>query len=105
MTGTISGTYWYDVNSYREWDPEDASRVVFNSGSSIVEGKKGTIAFQEYAALDYAELESFNGAVLLVVTGGTGRWDGASGHIALSGFFHPESFEGEWDYQGEICVP
>jgi len=104
MIGTISGTYGYDGSTYQEWDP-DGSEVVFNSGSSVVEGNQGTITFQEYAALDFAEQEATNGAVLLVVTGGTGKWEGASGHIALSGYFHPESFEGRWDYEGEVCVP
>ena len=104
MIGTISGTYWYDITTYEEWDIDDTD-VIFNSGSSLVEGKRGTITFKEYAALDTAEQEGFNGAVLLVVTGGTGKWQDASGHIALSGYFHGDTTEGKWDYQGEICVP
>ena len=104
MIGTVTGTYWYDGSTYDQWDP-DGSDVIFNSGASTVEGKHGTIAFQEYAALDLAEQERTNGAVLLVVTGGTGKWDGASGHLTLSGYFHTDTFEGVWDYQGEICTP
>jgi len=94
----------YDVNTYQEWNP-DESEVMFNSGSSLVEGKRGTITFKEYAALDSAEQERTNGAVLLVITGGTGQWESASGHIALSGYFHTIPSNGQWDYQGEICLP
>jgi hypothetical protein len=105
MIGTISGTYWYDIDSYQSW--ETGTEVIFNSGNSYVEGRKGTIYFQEFAALDFTENEGTNGAVLLVVRGGTGRWEDATGHITLSGYFHvdPPPGEGEWKYQGEVCVP
>ena len=89
--------------TYQEWDP-DGSDVIFNSGSSVVEGKHGSINFQEYAALDLASQQGTNGAVLLVVTGGTGRWEGASGHLALSGYFHGDPFGGQWEYEGEVCL-
>jgi hypothetical protein len=104
MIGTISGRYVYVGDNYQEWDPDD-TEVVFNSGNSFVEGSKGTITFQEYAALDFSEYVGTNGAVLMVVTGGTGRWEGATGHIILSGYFHLDTFQGEWKYQGEVCVP
>ena len=104
MIGTISGVYWYDGSTYHEWDP-DESDVIFNSGDSLVEGQRGTLTFREYAALDMTEQGGPNGAVLLVITGGTGQWEGASGHIALSGYFHTDYFEGRWDYQGEVCLP
>jgi hypothetical protein len=104
MIGTISGLYSYDGSTYQEWDP-DGSDVIFNSGSSVVEGEHGSVTFQEYAALDKASGQSTNGAVLLVATGGTGRWEGASGHLALSGYFHGDPFGGQWDYEGEVCLP
>ena len=104
MIGTISGAYLYDGLTYQEWDL-DASDVIFNSGSSVVEGKHGSINFQEYAALDLASQHGTNGAVLLVVTGGTGRWEGASGHLALSGYFYGDPFGGQWEYEGDVCLP
>ena len=64
----------------------------------------GTLYFQEYAALDFSEQQGTNGAVLVHVIGGTGAWDGATGYITLSGYFHTES-TGQWDYQGEVCLP
>jgi hypothetical protein len=103
MIGTISGDYWIDsfVGSY---DP-DGTPVAFVWVTSHVDGKGGTINFNEYAAIDYDEQDGPNGAVLLFVTGGTGRWENASGHITLSGFFHTDESTGKWDYQGEVCVP
>jgi hypothetical protein len=87
LIGTINGTHWYEITTYQEWDIDEAD-VIFNWGSPFVDGKRGTISFKEYAALDTAEQGGSNGAVLLVITGGTGHWQDASGHIALSGHFH-----------------
>ena len=59
----------------------------------------------EYAAVDFDEQLGPNGGVLVTITGGTGKWENASGHLALSGYFHTDQGTGEWDYQGEVCTP
>lgn len=103
MIGTISGVY--TIDSFDASYSADGGPVFFQIATSHVEGQNGTINFKEYSAIDFSEEQGLNGAVLLVVTGGTGKWENASGHIALSGFFHLSESTGEWDYQGDVCVP
>ena len=105
MIGTIAGDYFIDTEfPFPSYSPDDTD-VLFSWIASHVDGDRGSIFFTEYSALDFSEQAGPNGAVLLLVTGGTGRWEGARGHIALSGFFHTDEQAGEWDYQGQVCVP
>ena len=107
MIGTISGDYWINLQ-WDSYDPEPLdpdTSVMFTWTNSYVEGKKGRIEFKEYAAIDLEEQYGTNGAVLLVVTGGTGIWENASGYITLSGYYHTNEQTGVWDYQGEVCNP
>ena len=65
MIGTIKGDYW--VNLPGDFiDPDETSVVFGYGGPSYIEGKHGTIYFNEYAAIDYEEQYGTNGAVLLV---------------------------------------
>ena len=104
MIGSISGTYVVTVVDAFSAGTVVPS-VIFATSDSSVETKKGTIFFSETSSLDIAEQDSVNGAALLTITGGDGEWQDASGHLSLSGFFHVDSGTGEWDYQGEICLP
>lgn len=103
MIGGISGKYYIDFPGFCETDMVDS--VSRNCNTSRVEGKNGTIYFKEYSVLDFTETLGTNGAVLMVIQGGTGAWEGASGHIVLSGYFHLSDYLGEWQYQGEVCTP
>jgi len=103
MIGTIAGDYWID--SFDGILNPEGTPVTFLWNTSHVEGKRGTLNFSEFAAVDFTEQQGPNGAVLLLATGGTGKWENASGHITLSGFFHTDESTGEWDYEGEVCVP
>ena len=40
----------------------------------------------------------------MTVDGGTGAWAGASGYIALYGFFHTDESAGSFAYRGEVCL-
>jgi hypothetical protein len=106
MIGTIAGDYVYEVYSGDYRLDEFPAGVMFNWGSSRIEGQRGTIYFDEFTAIDNDEQQGPNGAVLLYVSGGTGQWENATGHIALSGFWHMgPPWDGKWDYQGEVCIP
>jgi hypothetical protein len=105
MIGTIAGDYFIDtVFPFNSHDPDD-SDVLFIWLDSHVEGTRGAVFFREYSAVDLGEQLNTNGAVLSTIVRGTGQWENATGHIALSGFFHTDEGTGEWDYQGEICTP
>jgi hypothetical protein len=72
---------------------------------STVIGVNGSIDFIEYGVVDFSEQVGTNGAVLMMVNGGTGQWEGASGHVVLSGYFHTDTNASNWRYQGDICTP
>lgn len=104
--GGISGDYSISEIVYDGDCPfEPFGDVNCTVAFSTVAGNRGSIDFVEYGTLDFAEQQGTNGAVLLIPTGGTGKWEGASGHLVLSGYFHLEGWESNWDYQGEICTP
>jgi hypothetical protein len=103
MIGAIAGTY--DVTVLTIFPAGTVDNVVFATSGSVVHTKKGDITFSETSSLDFAENEGLNGVALLTITEGTGDWQGASGHLLLSGYFHGDTGTGEWDYQGEVCLP
>jgi hypothetical protein len=103
MIGAIAGTYDVTVGPVIPAGTQEG--VVFATSNSVVHTKKGDLTFSETASLDLAETEGLNGVALLTITGGTGDWQGASGHLLLSGYFHGDTGTGEWDYQGEVCLP
>ncbi len=103
MIGGISGDYWYDPVSFCYIGDNDP--IYFMCGTSTVNDRQGNLYFKEYTAIDFSENFGHNGAVLIVVQGGTEGWEGATGHIILSGYFHLNVFQGEWDYSGEVCLP
>ena len=103
MTGAIKGQYTYTL---KEEFPADAvlSNLLYVTGTSVVETRDGTLSFFETSTLDTDEPGDLNGTVLMTITGGTGKWTGATGHLALVGFFHRETQTGAWRYQGEVCL-
>jgi hypothetical protein len=78
--------------------------VVYLEGRSVVTTKRGDIRFIENSAANPGSELSTNNATLMTVEGGTGVWLGATGHIALFGFFHLSTQSGEFDYRGEVCL-
>lgn len=103
MIGTITGDYW--IESIGGPSHPEKTPAVFTIASSRVDGERGPIRFSEYWAIDFTESVGINGALILLVTGDPGQWKYATGHIALSGYFHTDKNTGVWDYQGEVCVP
>lgn len=104
MTGSLRGDYTY---AFIESHPADAALtdLLFLTGTSTVATRRGTLSFFEAAAQDTAEFGGVNATVLMTVTGGTGDWTGAGGHVVLTGFFNSENLTGNWVYRGEICTP
>jgi len=104
MTGAIKGKYTY---SLRDQFPADAvlSNLIYTTGTSVVETQDGTLSFFETSTSDADDLGELNATVLMTITGGTGKWAGATGHLVLVGFFHQDTLTGAWRYQGEVCLP
>jgi hypothetical protein len=101
MTGSIRGDYTYTFDGLVP--SANNALVVYIEGHSIVRTSRGDIHFIENSAAAPGFEAGTNNATLMTVVGGTGRWEGATGFIALRGFFHDSTASGEFDYRGEIC--
>jgi hypothetical protein len=102
MIGSIEGDYEYTMGPGFDAGIPGLS-IWFGTGTSILVTEEGSLFFAEASVMDTAEQVFSNIADLLTITGGTGKWLGASGHLILSGFFHTDTLTGEFDYQGEVC--
>ena len=102
VVGDLNGGYEFTFGPLGGSDPN--ATVLFGTGNSTVSMKKGNLFWHESNAYDYANQDNYNNAILASVTGGTGAWAGASGHVILWGFFHNPGNTGELDYEGEICT-
>ena len=104
MTGSLRGDYTF---TFIESHPADATltNLIFATGTSVVDTRRGTLSFFETSSQDTAEFGGVNATVLMTVTGGTDQWAGATGHIVLTGSYNATTLTGNWEYQGEICTP
>jgi len=102
MVGDISGRYELTIGLLGGSDPD--ATVLFGTGSTTISTKKGDLFWHESNAYDYGNQDNYNNAILASITGGTGAWAGASGHVIMWGFFHNPANAGELDYEGEICT-
>jgi hypothetical protein len=78
--------------------------VIYLEGRSVVSTPTGQIRFAENSAAAVGNQVGTNNATLMTIESGTGAWAGATGFIALSGFFHTADAEGSFEYRGEVCV-
>ncbi len=84
--GTINGDFVF--TAYR-FVPSDTPGVILFTGEIVFQTRRGEVRCQDAGAYNVGELESGPGpfASLCTITGGTGEWAGASGHIRIQGTF------------------
>jgi hypothetical protein len=104
MTGSIEGDYEYTLGvGFNAGIP--GVWIWYQSGTSVVVTQGGSLSFAEAGAMDFSpEQMCLNSGGMMKITGGTGNWEGASGHLILSGHFNADPFTGDFDYQGEVCT-
>ncbi len=101
MTGKIHGVYEYTFQGFQP--SGNNPDVIYLEGRSTVSTPTGTIRFIENSAGAVGNQRGTNNATLMTVVGGTDAWEGATGYIALYGFFHTDEMAGSFDYRGEVC--
>lgn len=111
LWGGLQGTYTFVQTGARPaWlltpDPADDGTAgpLFYVGTSVVTLKSG----DRVDAADHGVIDTGatgKQAALLVVTGGSGAHDGASGFLQLRGALDLASGTVTGDYQGELCTP
>ena len=102
MTGAIHGPYEYTFQGFQP--SGNNPDVIYLEGRSVVRTPRGEIRFSENSAAAVGNQRGTNNATLMTVTGGTGAWEGATGYVALYGFFHTDESAGSFDYRGEVCL-
>lgn len=102
MIGKINGEYAYTFQGVIP--SANNPQVTYVEGRSVVTTNTGVLRFIENSASTAVE-RATNNATLMTVESGTGAWAGATGFIALRGYFHNSTLSGEFDYRGEVCLP
>ncbi len=102
LIGALRGSYEFEVTwTSGAVDPTIPTLLHFE-GKTVVHTKSGDIYFTEAGVIDTGGEGNY--VNLMTVTGGTGKWAGASGQIALVGAFSFATGEGAARYSGEICT-
>jgi hypothetical protein len=85
-SGTIKGDFVF--TAFRSV-PSDTPGVVLYTGEIVFQTKRGELRCQDAGAFNIGELASGPGpfASVCTITGGTGEWAGATGHIRTHGTF------------------
>jgi hypothetical protein len=102
MIGGIEGRYEFTMGPLGGSDP--GTTVLFGTGDTRIITKKGTLLWHESNAFDGPHNDRFNNAILASVTGGTGAFAGATGHVILAGYWDITTNTGELEYEGEVCT-
>lgn len=100
LTGGIQGTDNFTLLSTSPTDSSTPTVINF-VGNSVFDTKTGKINLTVSGAFD-TETGKFSD--LLTITGGTGKWERATGQLHLFGYFDLETGAGESDYRGELCT-
>ena len=103
--GTLNGTYrFYSAPAFNGWDLEVPDGAIGASwwigvsyAISVLETKNGTLFTEEAQVWHWGEVEGWGSH--FSITGGTGKYDGATGWMASAG---------SWDSMalvGKLCTP
>ena len=85
-SGVINGDF---VFTSQRLVPSDTPGVILFTGEIVFQTSSGEVRCQDAGAYNVSELESGPGPFvsLCTITGGTGDWAGATGHIRIHGTF------------------
>ena len=100
-TGALRGDFRATVTSLRPSVDTPTTSVVFLTTDLVLNDRHGQLTIKE--AIAYATADG-QFADLATVVGGTGRWQGATGRLVISGqlnFVDPSDVT----YAGQICRP
>ena len=83
-SGTINGDFTFTATRFV---PSDTPDVILYTGEIVFRTSRGEVRCEDAGAYNIDELESGPGpfASLCTITGGTGDWAGATGHIRIQG--------------------
>lgn len=98
VLGTLHGDLHFAlVNQTASLTPN----VAFYDAQSSIHSDDGDLSFDEAGSTDSA---NGNFSVLQTITGGTGKYQGASGQLFAHGNFNFTTFQGHGQYEGTVCT-
>lgn len=103
LQGDLTGTYRFTFLSSA---PVGASPVVSAfTGLSEIQLAGGTLSGQDFGVLRVPRPPAADFTTHLTITGGTGQFQGATGHLVIQGAASLADGAGEGTYVGKICLP
>ena len=101
--GGINGDFVFIATSLTSHQDTPVTGVVHYTGDITISTRHGDIFDKDAGAFNAIPDSTGEVGSVSTITGGTGRYAGASGRIRIAGTFTPEE-GGDNDYQGELCT-
>ena len=101
--GGINGDFVFIAVSLTPHHDTPVTGVVHYTGDMTISTRQGVIFDKDAGAFNAATGSTGDVGSVSTITGGTGRYAGASGHMHIAGTFTAEE-GGDSDYQGLLCT-
>ena len=102
--GGLKGNFVASATSFTPSNDTATTGVLSFTADLVLHTKDGDLFLKDAGAFNTTPGGQGEHATVSTVTGGTGRWAGASGRLLETGTFTQED-GGYSDYGGEICTP
>lgn len=102
--GALTGDFVASATSFAPSGDTATTGVIFFTADVVLHTKDGDLFLKDAGAFNTTPGGRGEHSTVTTVTGGTGRWVGASGRLLETGTFTQED-GGYSDYVGEICTP
>jgi hypothetical protein len=103
FSGDIQGDFVFIANTLTPTPDTALTGVVHYIGDILIHTRKGDIFIKDSGAFNTLPGGTGDVGSVSTITSGTGRWEGASGHIHIAGTFTPAG-GGDSDFEGEISM-
>ena len=104
FNGAIKGDFVASATSFTPSGDTATTGVIFFTADLVLHTKDGDLFLKDAGAFNTTPGGRGEHSTVTTVTGGTGRWAGASGRLLETGTFTQED-GGDSVYAGEICTP
>ena len=104
FSGALNGEFIASATSFTPSNDTATTGVLFFTADLVLHTRDGDLFLKDAGAFNTTPGGQGEHATVSTVTGGTGKYAGASGRLLETGTFTPDN-GGYSDYRGEICTP
>lgn len=105
LAGSVEGSYAFNFLTSRVLGNGVTTPVQAFTGESVVTLDGGTVFGADFGRLRLVHFPLADFTTHLTIEGGTGEFEGASGHLTIQGLASFVTGEGSGTYHGQLCVP